>query len=179
MDLEVRELTRENGLEAIERLVEIVRGRARPSAGRPVRRAGLRLQEAGAVGRDRRILCAHPEDHRAAGGYDCGCRTGGRPVTDEQEPISTVDTDSPLKSWDGVTYVIYAAERQFLPEDYQDRLEVARQAIGEPGRRPPRPSVPQDRVTARAFGLVSIFTNARWVAYVDAVHSLKAVYSVN
>lgn len=33
-----------------------------------------------------------------------------------------------------ITYVIYAAERQCLPEDYQGRIEVARQAIGEPWR---------------------------------------------
>lgn len=55
-------------------------------------------------------------------------------MTDEQEPISTVDTDSSMEGWDGVTYVIFAAERQCLPEDFQGRLQVARQAIGEPWR---------------------------------------------
>lgn len=39
-----------------------------------------------------------------------------------------------MEGWDGFTYVIFAAERQFAPEDYQGRLEVARQAIGEPLR---------------------------------------------
>jgi len=36
-----------------------------------------------------------------------------------------------MEGWDGVTYVIFAAERQCPSEDYQGRLEVARQAIGE------------------------------------------------
>lgn len=102
-------------------------------------------------------------------------------MTDEQEPISTVDTDSSMEGWDGVTYVIFAAERQCLPEDYQGRLEVARQAIGEPLRAFDLhdPACPKVEGGACACGLVSIFTNARWVAYVDMYCRVQAIHPMN
>lgn len=102
-------------------------------------------------------------------------------MTDDQEPISNVDTDSSMEGWDGVTYVIFAAERQCLPEDFQGRLEVARQAIGEPWRAFDLhdPLCPKIEGRECACGLVSVFTNDRWVAYVDAFHILQIVHPVN
>lgn len=87
-----------------------------------------------------------------------------------------------MEGWDGVTYVIFAAEWQCLPEDYQGRLEVARQAIGDPLRAfdfhdPACPRI--DGGDCCACGLVSIFTNDRWVAYVDMFHALQSVDSIH
>lgn len=53
-------------------------------------------------------------------------------MADDQMPISTVETDRSQEAWDGVTYVVYAAERQCLPEDFESWAEVAKDAIGEP-----------------------------------------------
>lgn len=102
-------------------------------------------------------------------------------MTDDQEPISTVDTDSPMEGWDGVTYVIFAAERQCLPEDFQGRQEVARAAIGQPLRAFDLhdPACPKIEGRECTCGLVSIFTNDRWVAYVDMFHNLQAVHPLN
>lgn len=101
-------------------------------------------------------------------------------MADDQEPISTVETDSSMEGWDGITYVIFAAERQCAPEDYQGRLEVARQAIGEPVSAFDLhdPACPKIDGGPCCCGLVSIFTNDRWVAYVDMFHTLQAVHSL-
>jgi hypothetical protein len=95
--------------------------------------------------------------------------------------VSTVDTDSKPEVWDGITYVIYAAEQECLPEDYQGRLEVARQAIGEPWRAFDLhdPACPKIDGGECARGLVSVFTNGRWVAYVDMSHGLQALHSLH
>lgn len=102
-------------------------------------------------------------------------------MADDREPISTVDADSLVEPWDGVTYVIYAAERQCLPEDFEGRVEVARQAIGDPWRAFDLhdPACPKTEGGCCACGLVSVFTNDRWVAYVDMFHNLQATHSLN
>lgn len=102
-------------------------------------------------------------------------------MADDLEPISTVETDSSMEGWDGITYVIFAAERQCPPEDYQGRLEVARQAIGEPVSAFDLhdPACPKIEGGPCRCGLVSIFTNDRWVAYVDMAHALQAVYAIH
>jgi hypothetical protein len=85
-----------------------------------------------------------------------------------------------VEPWDGVTYVIYAAERQCLPEDFEGRLEVARQAIGEPWRAFDLhdPLCPRAEGRDCTCGLVSVFTNDRWVAYVDAFHAVQAIHGL-
>ncbi|MGH8036497.1 MAG: hypothetical protein ACREPD_02025 [Stenotrophomonas sp.] len=101
-------------------------------------------------------------------------------VAEDQEPISTVEVDSSMEGWDGVTYVIFAAERQCLPEDYEGRLAVATQAIGQPWRHFDLhdPTCPRIDGGPCCCGLVSVFTNDRWVAYVDMSHAVQAVHSI-
>ena len=86
-----------------------------------------------------------------------------------------------MEGWEGITYVIFAAERQCRPEDYQGRLEVARQDIGEPWRAFDLhdPACPRIEGGDCACGLVSIFTNDRWVAYVDMFNRLQAIHSLH
>lgn len=88
---------------------------------------------------------------------------------------------SPMESWDGVTDLIFASERQCLPEDYQGRLEVARQAIGEPTRAFDlhNPACPRVEGGNCACGLVSIFTNDRWVAHVDMFRAIQEIYPLH
>lgn len=102
-------------------------------------------------------------------------------MADDLEPISTVETDSSMEGWDGITYVIFAAERQCPPEDYQGRLEVARQAIGEPVSAFDLhdPACPKIEGGACCCGLVSVFTNDRWVAYVGMSHTVQAIHGLN
>lgn len=102
-------------------------------------------------------------------------------MTNDQEPIPTVDTDREAEIWDGVTCVIYAAEKQCPPDDYAKRLEVARRAIGEPWRAFDLhdPACPKTEGQACCCGLVSVFTNDRWVAYVDMFHTLQTVHAIH
>lgn len=102
-------------------------------------------------------------------------------MAEDQEPISTLETDTTMEGWDGVTYVIFAAERQCAPEDYHGRLEVARAAIGDPSRTFDLhdPACPKIDGGPCCCGLVSVFTNDRWVAYVDMFHSLQAVHAMH
>lgn len=55
-------------------------------------------------------------------------------MADDQEAISTVEPDGSPETWDGVTYEVFAAERQCLPEDFEGRMQVATAAIGAPWR---------------------------------------------
>lgn len=89
-----------------------------------------------------------------------------------------MDADKQGGGLDGIIYDIYAAEGQCLPEDYQVRLDVARQAIGEPLRvfDLHEPACPRTDGRDCACGLVSIFTNERWVAYVDMFHAIQEIY---
>ncbi len=101
-------------------------------------------------------------------------------MADDQVTNSTVESGSP-EAWDGVTYVVFAAERQCLPEDFEGRAEVAKEAIGEPwgaydlhDRRCP--------VWAGGrcqCGLISCFSNDRWVAEIDMFHSVQAIYAIH
>lgn len=102
-------------------------------------------------------------------------------MADDQTPISTVETDRSQEAWDGVTYVVYAAERQCLPEDFEGRAEVAQDAIGEPWK---AYDLHDGRCPAWAgghcqCGLVSCFSNGRWVAEVDMFHSVIDQHSLN
>lgn len=102
-------------------------------------------------------------------------------MADEQTPFSTVETDRSQEAWDGVTYVVYAAERQCLPEDFEGRAGVAKDAIGEPWK---AYDLHDGRCPAWAgghcqCGLVSCFSNGRWVAEVDMFHSLQSLYSLH
>lgn len=102
-------------------------------------------------------------------------------MADDQTPISTVETDRSEETWDGVTYVVYAAERQCLPEDFEGRAEVARDAIGEPWR---AYDLHDGRCSAWTgghcqCGLISCFSNGRWVAEVDMFHSVQDIYPLH
>lgn len=102
-------------------------------------------------------------------------------MADDQTPISTVETDRSQEAWDGVTYVVYAAERQCLPEDFEGRAEVAKDAIGEPWR---VYDLHDGRCPAWTgghcrCGLISCFSNGRWVAEVDMFHSVIDQHSLN
>jgi hypothetical protein len=102
-------------------------------------------------------------------------------VADDQTPISTVETDRSQEAWDGVTYVVYASERQCLPEDFEGRAEVAKDAIGEPWR---AYDLHDGRCPAWTgghcqCGLVSCFSNGRWVAEVDVFHSVIDQHSLH
>lgn len=55
-------------------------------------------------------------------------------MANDREAISTLEADSSQESWDGVTYEVFAAERQCLPEDFEGRMQVAAAAIGAPWR---------------------------------------------
>lgn len=102
-------------------------------------------------------------------------------MSDAPEAISEVEADSSVEGWDGVTYVIFAAEWQCPPEDYQGRQEVARAAIGQPLRAFDLhdPACPKIEGRACCCGLVTVFTNDRWVAYVDMFHTLVYQYPLN
>lgn len=102
-------------------------------------------------------------------------------MAEDQEPISTLEADSSMEGWDGITYVIFAAEWQCPPEDYQGRLEVAREAIGQPSRAFDLhdPACPRTEGEACCCGLVSVFTNDRWVAYVDIRHQVVGKHPIH
>lgn len=102
-------------------------------------------------------------------------------MAEEQTSISTLEADGPSEAWDGVTYVVFAAERQCLPEDFEGRAEVAKEAIGEPWK---AYDLHDGRCPAWTgghcqCGLVSCFSNGRWVAEVDMSHSLQQVHSLH
>ncbi|PJL60173.1 hypothetical protein B9Y82_16145 [Stenotrophomonas maltophilia] len=77
-----------------------------------------------------------------------------------------------------MTYEVFAAERQCLPEDFEGRMQVAAAAIGAPWRAYDLHDGRCPAWTGRhcQCGLVSCFSNARWVAEVDMFHSLQAVH---
>jgi len=102
-------------------------------------------------------------------------------MAEEQTSISTLEGDGPPEVWDGATYVVFAAERQCLPEDFEGRAEVARDAIGEPWK---AYDLHDGRCPAWAgghcrCGLVSCFSNGRWVVEVDMFHSVIDQHSLN
>lgn len=102
-------------------------------------------------------------------------------MADDREAISTLDADSSQESWDGVTYVVFAAERQCLPEDLEGRMQVATAAIGVPWR---AYDLHEGRCPILVggncqCGLVSYFSNGRWIAGVDIFHSVVNQYSLH
>lgn len=102
-------------------------------------------------------------------------------MAEEQTSISTLETDGPPEVWDGVTYVVFAAERQCLPEDFEGRAEVAKDAIGEPWK---AYDLHDGRCPAWTgghcqCGLISCFSNGRWVAEVDIFHSVQDIYPLH
>lgn len=102
-------------------------------------------------------------------------------MAEEQTSISTLEGDGPPEVWDGVTYVVFAAERQCLPEDFEGRAEVANEAIGEPWK---AYDLHDGRCPAWTgghcqCGLVSCFSNGRWVVEVDVFHSVVDRYSLH
>lgn len=99
-------------------------------------------------------------------------------MADDQTPISTVvEADRSQEAWDGVTYVVFAAKRQCLPEDFEGRMAVATETIGVPWR---AYDLHDGRCPMLAGGncqcrLVSYFSNGRWIAGVDMFHSIQAI----
>jgi len=80
-----------------------------------------------------------------------------------------------------VTYVVFAAERHCLPEDFEGRAEAAKDAIGEPWR---AYDLHDGRCPAWTgghcqCGLVSCFSNGRWVVEIDLFHSVIDQHSLN
>lgn len=71
-------------------------------------------------------------------------------MADDQTPISTVETDRSQEAWDGVTYVVFAAEPCRLPAEIL-RLSIGRpDSICEQGERFATPSLVQVDLMAHA-----------------------------
>ncbi len=105
----------------------------------------------------------------------------GALVADDREAISTLEVDNSQESWDGVTYEVFAAERQCLPEDFEGRMQVAAAAIGAPWR---AYDLHDGRCPALSggncqCGLVSYFSNERWIAGVDMFHSIQDIFPLH
>ena len=102
-------------------------------------------------------------------------------MADDREAISTLEADSSHESWGGVTYEAFTAERQCLPEDFEGRMQVAAAAIGAPWRAYDLHDglCPILRGGNCQCGLVSYFSNGRWIAGVDMFHSIQDIFPLH
>lgn len=102
-------------------------------------------------------------------------------MAEDRTPISTLEVDGAAEAWDGVTYEVFAAERQCLPEDFEGRMQVATAAIGAPWRAYDLHDglCPVLSGGNCQCGLVSYFSNGRWIAGVDIFHCVVDQYSLH